>query len=164
MVTVQAIPPGMHALTPHLICRNAAAAIDFYVKAFGAKELARLPGPDGKVMHAMLKIGDSTLMLADEYPQTTPACPQSAETLHGSPVILHLYVSNADTVAAQAVEAGAKVLMPVEDMFWGDRYGRFEDPFGHQWSIATHVRDVTQEEMNAAMKKMAAEQPAGKTA
>lgn len=150
----QAIPPDMHALTPHLICRDAARAIEFYKQAFGAVEHGRLPGPDGLVMHALLHIGDSPLMLADEFPQSTPACPQSAQALGGSPVILHLYVEDVDAVAAKAIEAGAKVLMPVADQFWGDRYGRFEDPFGHQWSIASHVRDVSPEEMKAAMEAM----------
>lgn len=155
MPSPQAIPSGMHALTPHLICRNAGEAIAFYVRAFGAVEQGRLDGPDGKVAHAMLKIGDSTLMLNDEFPSTSPACAQSPQALKGSPVILHLYVEDADAVAAKAVAAGAKELMPVSEQFWGDRYGRFEDPFGHQWSIATHVRDVSPEDMKAAMAKMA---------
>lgn len=154
----QAIPQGMHSLTPHLICRDAAQAIEFYKRAFGAVEHGRLPGPDGKVMHAMLHIGDSALMLADEFPQSTPACPKSAQSLQGSPVILHLYVENADAVADQAVKAGAKLLMPVTDMFWGDRYGRLEDPFGHQWSVATHVRDVSEEDMQKAMADMSRDQ------
>ncbi len=147
--TVSPIPNGMHSLTPHLICANAAAAIDYYRTAFGAVELSRLPGPDGKLMHAMLRIGDSVLMLVDEAPQLG---------LHGtkSPVLIHLYVDDVDATVAGAVEAGARITMPVADMFWGDRYGRIEDPFGHGWSIATHQRDVSESEMQAAMAKMAA--------
>lgn len=150
MTAVQPIPPGMHALTPHLVCRNAAEAIDFYVRAFGAVEQGRLPGPDGRLMHAMLRIGDAPLMLVDEYPDQGALSPLA---LKGSPVTLHLYVADVDATVARAVEAGARVTMPVADMFWGDRYGRLEDPFGHQWSVATHQRDVSREEMAAAMAK-----------
>jgi len=141
------IPDGMHAITPHLVCRNAAAAIAFYEKAFGAAELARLPGPQGKLMHGMVRIGDSSLMLVDEFPDCGALGPQS---LNGSPVTIHLYVADVDATVERAVAAGAKVTMPVEDMFWGDRYGKIEDPFGHHWSIATHIRDVSPQEMQAA--------------
>ena len=146
MNTVQPIPPGMHALTPHIVCRGAAAAIDFYVKAFGAVDLARLPGPDGRLVHAMIRIGDSPLFLMDEFTEWGSLGPQS---LKGSPVVLHLYVADADATYAQAVAAGAKPVMPLADMFWGDRYGQVEDPFGHRWSIATHLRDATPEELAA---------------
>ena len=144
---VQPVPTDMHTVTPHLICRDAASAIDFYRQAFGAVEAGRLPGPDGKLMHAMIHIGDSAVMLVDEFPDWGALGPQS---LHGSPVTLHLYVEDADRVVARAVAAGAKVTLPVADMFWGDRYGKIEDPFGHSWSIATHVRDVSAEELRAA--------------
>jgi PhnB protein len=145
------IPEGMHALTPHLICAGAADAIEFYKRAFNAVELSRLPGPDGKVMHAMLRIGDSALMLVDESPQCGMLGPKA---LKGSPVTIHLYVQNADATVTRAAAAGAKITMPVADMFWGDRYGQLEDPFGHRWSVGTHTRDVTPEEMRQAMAKM----------
>ena len=150
MSTVKPIPDDMHTLTPHLVCAGAAAAIDFYVKAFNAIELARLPGPNGKLMHAMVKIGDSPLMLFDEVPEWGSRSPQ---TLKGTPVIIHMYVKDVDTAMAQAVAAGATQTMPATDMFWGDRYGQLTDPFGHQWSLATHTRDVTPEEMQAEMAK-----------
>ena len=153
MTKPSAIPQGMTSVTPHLICAGAAEAIDFYKKAFGAEEVARLPGPDGKLMHAMIRVGGSAIMLVDEMPQWGALGPKA---LKGSPVVIHLYVDDADAFAARAVQAGAKVTMPVADMFWGDRYGKIEDPFGHQWSIGTHVRDVTMEEMRKAMKGMAA--------
>jgi uncharacterized glyoxalase superfamily protein PhnB len=147
---VKPIPDGMHTITPHLVCRNAADAIAFYQKAFGAVEQGRLPGPDGKLMHAMVRIGDSPLMLVDEMPEWGALGPQS---LKGSPVTIHLYVEDVDAVVARAVDAGAKITMPVADMFWGDRYGQLEDPFGHHWSVATHIRDVSPEEMQAEMGK-----------
>jgi PhnB protein len=145
------IPEGMHTVTPHLICAGAAEAIEFYKKAFGAVELSRMPGSDGKVMHASIRIGDSVIMLNDEMPEWESF---GAKHFKGSPVTIHLYVENADAVFEQAVRAGAKVTMPLDDMFWGDRYGKVEDPFGHQWSIGTHVRDVTEEEMQKAMEQM----------
>ena len=148
---VNPIPPGMRSLTPHLVCDGAAKAIDFYKAAFKAEELARLPGPDGKLMHGMVRIGDSMLMLVDEMPEHGALGPKK---LKGSPVTIHLYVENADAAIAQAAAAGAKVTMPASDMFWGDRYGQVEDPFGHHWSIATHTRDVTPEEMRQAMAAM----------
>ena len=145
------IPEGMHSLTPHLVCAGAAEAIDFYKRAFNAVEQARLPGADGKLMHAAVKIGDSTLMLVDENPQWGSLGPKA---LKGSPVTIHLYVPDVDATVAKAVAAGAKVTMPVADMFWGDRYGQLEDPFGHRWSVATHTRDLTPEEMREGMAKM----------
>ena len=141
------IPEGMHTLTPHIVCAGAAEAIDFYKKAFGATELMRMPGPDGKLMHASVKIGDSMLMLVDEMPQWGALGPKA---LKGSSVTLHLAVPNVDEVFAQAVAAGATVKMPVADMFWGDRYGVVTDPFGHNWAIATRIRDMTPDEMIAA--------------
>jgi len=146
------IPEGMHSLTPHLVCAGAADAIDFYKRAFNAIEQARMPGPDGKLIHAAVQIGDSTLMLVDENPQWGALGPKA---LKGSPVTIHLYVPDVDATVAQAVAAGAKVTMPVADMFWGDRYGQLEDPFGHRWSVATHMRDLTSEEIREGMAKMA---------
>ena len=148
---VQPIPEGMHSLTPHLVCAGASDAIAFYKKAFNAEELARLPGPDGKLMHAMVRIGDSPLMLVDEFPEHGSLGPLA---LKGSPVTLHLSVKDVDATVAQAVAAGAKITMPVADMFWGDRYGQLEDPFGHRWSVATHTREVSPQEMQKAMAQM----------
>jgi PhnB protein len=144
----QPIPDGMHSLTPHLVCAGAADAIEFYKAAFGAVELGRLPGPDGKLVHAAVRIGDSTLMLVDESPEWGMLGPKA---LKGSPVTVHLYVPDVDGTVAQAVAAGAKVTMPVADMFWGDRYGTLEDPFGHRWSVATHTRDLSFDEIKKAM-------------
>lgn len=152
----QPIPVGMHSLTPHLICAGASDAIAFYQAAFGAVELSRLPAPNGTLMHAMLRIGDSALMLVDECPEMGVRGPK---TLNGSPVTVHLYVDDVDAVVAQAVAAGATVTMPVADMFWGDRYGRLADPFGHHWSVATHIRDMTPEEIRQAVAQMAFGEP-----
>lgn len=149
--SVKPIPEGMHSLTPHLVCAGAAQAIDFYIQAFGAVEQSRLPGPDGKLIHARVKIGDSTLMLVDEMAGCAVLGPRA---LKGSPVTLHLYVPNVDATVEQAVAAGARVTMPATDMFWGDRFAQLEDPFGHKWSVATHQRDVTQEEMAQAVRSM----------
>ncbi len=149
---VSPIPPGMHSLTPHLICAGAADAIGFYVAAFGAVEEVRMPGPNGGLMHAMVRIGDSPLMLVDEAVDCGMRGPKA---LGGSPVVIHLYVPDVDATLAQAVAAGAKVTMPASDMFWGDRYAQLEDPFGHRWSLATHQRDVTPQEMREAMAAMA---------
>jgi uncharacterized glyoxalase superfamily protein PhnB len=148
---VKPIPEGMHSLTPYLICKNAAEAIAFYTKAFNAVEQVRLPGPDGKVMHATLKIGDSMLMLTDEWPEHQSFGPN---TLKGTPVTIHYYVPDVDASFKQAVDAGATVTMPVTDMFWGDRYGQVKDPFGHSWSLATHKRDLSAEEIQKAMAAM----------
>lgn len=147
MTKTKPIPEGMHALTPHLTCAGADQAIEFYKKAFDAVEVMRLPGPGGKVMHAQLRIGDSVLMLADEFPEH---CSQH-EFLKGSRVTIHLCVENVDAVVEAACAAGATVTMPVADMFWGDRYGRLLDPYGHHWSVATHLRDMTPQEMMEAM-------------
>ena len=144
------IPPGMHSVTPHLVCADAADAIAFYKKAFNAQELAQLAGPDGKLMHGLIKIGDSMLMLVDEYPEWDSLGPNARK---GSSVTLHLYVEDADAQFQQALDAGCSVRMPLADMFWGDRYGMVQDPFGHLWSIATHVRDVSPEEIRAAAAK-----------
>ncbi len=146
---VKPIPEGMHTLTPHLICRDANSAMDFYIQAFGATDEGRMPGPDGKLMHGMLRIGDSALMLADENPEWDTSSPLS---LNGSPVTVHLYVEDVDATIAQAVASGARVTMPAEDMFWGDRYGKLVDPFGHEWSVATRIRDLSPQEIETAAK------------
>jgi PhnB protein len=158
---VKPIPEGFHSVTPHLAIDGAAAAIDFYKKAFGAVELGRMPAQDGKrLMHAMIRIGDSVIMLADAFPEYGG---QGPKALGGTPVTVHLYVPDSDKVFAQAVAAGAKVAMPIADMFWGDRYGQVTDPFGHRWSIATKKKDMTPEEMAAAGKAaMAAMSKPGK--
>jgi uncharacterized glyoxalase superfamily protein PhnB len=148
---VKWLPEGMHSLTPHLVCAGAAQAIEFYKAAFNAVEMGRLPGPDGKLMHAAVRIGDSTLMLVDEMPAYGALGPKA---LKGSPVTVHLYVPDADATVAQAVAAGAKVTMPLADMFWGDRYGQLEDPFGHRWSVGTHQRDLTPEQIRQGMLDM----------
>jgi uncharacterized glyoxalase superfamily protein PhnB len=151
MPKVKPIPDVMTAVTPHLVCARAGEAIDFYKKAFGAVEEARLPGPGGKIMHALIRIGGAPIMLVDEAPEWGMLGPQA---LKGSPVTIHLYTDDVDAFVARAVKAGAKVKMPVADMFWGDRYGTLEDPFGHQWSVATHTREVSPAEMATAMKEM----------
>lgn len=147
---VKPVPEGMHSVTPHLVCAGAADAIEFYKKAFGAIEGSRMPGPGGKLMHAQLMIGDSHVMLVDEFPDWGAIGPKA---LGGTPVTIHLYVPNADEVFQQALDAGATVKMPICDAFWGDRYGVLTDPFGHSWSIATHMKDMTPEEMAAAGKQ-----------
>lgn len=143
------IPEGVHTVTPHLVCAGAAEAIEFYKKAFNAIEIHRIPGPGGKLMHGAIRIGDSMVMLADEFPEWGSKGPK---TLGGTAVTIHLYVEDVDAVFAQAVSAGATRAMPVADMFWGDRYGMLIDPFGHSWSVATHVKDLTTEEMIEASK------------
>lgn len=148
--------PGFSAVTPHLVCAGAADAIEFYKNAFDAVEEGRLAGPNGKVMHAVVRIGGAPVMLVDEMPEWQSFGPKS---LKGSPVTIHLYVDDVDAVVARAVEAGAKITMPVADMFWGDRYGKLEDPFGHHWSVATHLRDLTPEEVEEAARKVFAEMP-----
>ncbi|QDV17717.1 hypothetical protein Pan153_23710 [Gimesia panareensis] len=149
--SVKSIPEGMHSITPHLVCTNAAEAIEFYKKAFGAEELMRLPGPDGKLVHACLQIGDSRIMLADVREECGGKGPKE---LQGSPVLIHLQVEDVDAVFNQAIEAGATQTMPVMEMFWGDRYGQLEDPFGHRWSVATHIRDLSFDEIQKGMLEM----------
>jgi PhnB protein len=144
------IPEEYPRLTPYLIVDGASAAIDFYREVLGATERMRMPGPDDKVGHAELQIGDSMIMLADEHPEMDALGPKS---VGGTPVMLHVYVEDLDAVFERAVQAGAKTLRQVEDRFYGDRSGEFEDPFGHRWSVATHVEDVPPEEME---KRMAA--------
>lgn len=148
-MTAKTIPDGYHTATPYLIISGAAEAIDYYKKAFGATELLRMPAPGGKIGHAEIKIGDSPIMLADEFPEMGYKSPQ---TLGGSPVSIMIYVADVDTVFDQAVAAGGKVQRPVKDQFYGDRSGTLEDPFGHVWHIATHKEDVSAEEMDRRAK------------
>lgn len=153
MSKVSPIPKGYHSITPYLVIKGAAQAIEFYKKVFGANELVRMPGPDGKIGHAELQIGDSRIMLADENPNMGQGY-SSAATIGASPVSLYLYMPDVDTVFQKAVAAGGKVLKPVETQFYGDRSGFIQDPFGHLWGIATHVEDVSPEEMKERMKKV----------
>jgi PhnB protein len=146
---VKPIPQGFHSVTPYLTVHDAARAIDFYKHAFGAQEVMRMGGPDGKIGHAEIQIGDSKIMLADEMPGMGAQSPQS---LGGTTGGLFLYVENVDNVFQQAVSAGAQVEMPLENQFWGDRYGRLKDPFGHSWSVGTHIEDVAPEEMTKRMQ------------
>lgn len=148
---VKPIPDGFHTVTPYLTVNDAARAIDFYKRAFGAQETVRMPGPPGKIGHAELKIGDSTVMLADEMPGSGCRSPQA---LGGSTVNIFLYVKDVDSAFTQAVNAGAKADSQPADMFWGDRFGRLTDPFGHSWSMATHKEDVAPEEMKKRMSAM----------
>jgi PhnB protein len=150
------VPDGFHTLTPHLVVADGAAAIEFYKQAFGAQELARLLTPDGRaVMHAQLKIGDSTLMLGGEMPPNA----LSPKSRGGTSVFLHIYTADADAAFDRAVKAGCAIRMPLSDTFWGDRYGVVEDPSGHQWSIATHKHDLTQEQIAANAREFFAKLP-----
>jgi PhnB protein len=152
---VKPVPDGYHTLTPALTVRDAVGAIEFYKQAFGAKERGVMKGPDGKIMHAELMIGDSIIMLTDEFPEFGCLSPQS---IGGSAMSLHIYMDGVDAAFDQAVKAGAEVEMPVMDQFWGDRYGKLKDPFGHKWSIATHTKDLAMDEikhgMDEAMERM----------
>jgi len=151
---VQPIPAGYSVVTPYLAVRGAAQAIEFYKKAFGATERMRMPGPDGKIMHAEIQIGNAFIMMNDECMGQ-----RSAKSLGGSPVSFYLYFEDADATFKKAIAAGGKELMPVTDMFWGDRMGNLEDPFGYTWTVATHVKDLTPEQMKKGqeefMKQMA---------
>jgi PhnB protein len=155
-MAVRPIPEGYHTLTPYLAVEDAARAIEFYKDAFGAEEIHRMPGPDGSIAHAELQIGDSKLMLSDPFPQSNVRPPSE----RGGPTAsVFMYVDDADAVFEQAQTAGATVSMPLEDMFWGDRFGSLTDPFGHVWSVATHIEDVPEAEMAeraaTAMSEMA---------
>ena len=140
------IPDGFHTVTPHLILSDTKRALEFYKKAFGAETRSSMPGPDGKIMHAEMKIGDSIVFLADEMPAMAPdnKSPKTASCITSSTI---LYVQDADAVFKKAIDAGAKAIMPPADMFWGDRFGKVTDPFGHQWGIATHIEDVSPQDM-----------------
>lgn len=148
------IPPGYRTITPHLTVKGAKAAIAFYKAAFGAKDRGTMLSPDGSVMHSSLQIGDSIVMLNDEFPQA-----KSPSSLRGTPVTIHVYVNNADQAWKKALSAGAKVIMPMQDMFWGDRYGVLVDPFGHMWSIASRKEVVSMKELNRRMASMGSGPP-----
>lgn len=149
MSKVKPIPEGYHSITPYLITSDAASAIEFYKKAFGATEVLRLGAPGGKIGHAEIQIGDSKIMLADEYPEMGAKAPRA---FGGSPVSLMLYVEDVDSVFAVAIQAGAKSIRPVKDQFYGDRNGTLEDPFGHQWTVGTHKEDLSPEEIRRRME------------
>jgi PhnB protein len=151
--SVKSIPDGYRTVTPYMYIRGAAQAIDFYKRAFGADELFRMPGPDGTLMHAEIKIGDSIVMLADENPSMGIQSPQS---LNGTSSSFLLYLEDVDAAFQRAIDAGATVMRPLENQFYGDRSGMVTDPFGHHWSLATHVEDVSPEEMDKRMSEMAA--------
>jgi uncharacterized glyoxalase superfamily protein PhnB len=150
---VKAIPDGYHTLTPSIVVREASKAIDFYKRAFGAEEIMRMDGPGGKIMHAEIRIGDSALMLCDEMPEMGAKSPGA---LGGSPASLYVYVEKVDAAWKRALEAGAKPVMPLADMFWGDRMGKLEDPFGHTWLLAQHVRDPTPDEIRRGQQEFMA--------
>ena len=153
-MAVKPIPDGYPRVSPYLIVDGAAAAIDFYTSVLGATERMRMPGPDGRIGHAELQLGDSVVMLADEFPDMNIKGPK---TVGGSPVTVCVYVEDVDATFKKALAAGAKEQRPLEDQFYGDRTGQFEDPFGHQWSVQTHVEDVEPEEMGKRAAKMMAE-------
>lgn len=154
--SVKPIPEGYHSVTPYLVVSDAARALDFYAKAFGAKEKVRMPGPGGRIMHAEFQIGDSMLMLAEEGGPN-----KSAESYGGSPVSIFLYVEDVDSVFNRAVQAGAKADMPPQDMFWGDRFGKLTDPFGHYWALATHIEDVAPQDMKRRQDEFFAQMAKG---
>ena len=150
----QAIPQGQEGLIPHLVCEGCADAIEFYKKAFGATEVCRVPAPDGKrIMHAAILIDGRLLFLVDDFPEFCGGKSESPKALGGSPVTIHRYVQDCDAAIQRAQDAGATVKMPPADMFWGDRYGVVVDPFGHQWSLATHLRDLTPEQISEGMQE-----------
>ncbi len=150
MTDVKPIPEGFHTITPSLVVTPAREAIEFYKKAFDAQEIYQFPTPDGKIMHAQIKIGDSFVMIADEFPLMGSRSPK---TVGGTSVIMHLFVKDADKTYNQAIKAGAEVIMPIMDTFWGDRYGLVNDPFGHAWAISTHKKDMLPEELRKAGEK-----------
>jgi PhnB protein len=156
------IPRGFHTVTPSLVVRNAAQAIDFYKKALGAKELMRMPTPDGKIGHAELQLGDSIIFVSDEFPNMGVS--KSPQTLGGCTGTLNLYVEDVDKTFQRAVDAGGKTAMPVADMFWGDRYGTFIDPFGHTWGVGTHKEDLSEHEVEQRSKAFFAQMAQKKTA
>ena len=153
-MAVKPIPQGFHTITPHLVCKNAKNAIDFYQKAFGAEQIRVHAMPDGTIMHAEIRIGNSIVMMGEEYPDWKVLSPQS---LGGTPVFLHIYTDDVDKFFEKAIAAGCTAIMPVMDQFWGDRYGQLGDPFGHRWSVATHVEDVPEDEMAERGRKAMAQ-------
>ena len=158
----QPIPQGLHTVTPSLIVRGAKDAIDFYKKALGAEELMRMTTPDGKIGHAELKIGDSVIFISDEFPNM--GVTRSPQSLGGCTTTLNLYVPDVDASFQRAISAGGKTTMPVDDMFWGDRFGTFSDPFGHHWGLATHKEDLKPEEIEKRAKDFYASMAQRKTA
>lgn len=159
------IPSGREGLIPHLVCDPCADAIEFYKKAFGAEEIGRVPAPDGKrLMHAEIRIAGRTVFLADDFAEYCGGKSQTPTALGGTPVTIHRYVDDCDAAIQRAVDAGATLTMPAADMFWGDRYGVVTDPFGHVWSLATHISDPTPEELNRAMQEAFAQGPPDKSA
>ena len=150
MATVKPIPEGCEGTIPHLIVKGGEQAVEFYKKAFGAEEVMRIPAPDGHIMHAEIRIGSSLVYLCDDSPEMCGGQPRNPKALGGTPVTIHRYVNDVDAVIRRAADAGAEVKMPATDMFWGDRYGVVEDPFGHQWAFATHTKDLTPEEIGRA--------------
>jgi uncharacterized glyoxalase superfamily protein PhnB len=149
-MAVKAIPDGYHSITPYLVCKGAAKAIEFYTRAFGAKEFVRMPGPEGRIMHAEVKIGDSVLMLADENPERGAVAPQTGTLARSASIMF--YTDDVDATFKRALDLGASSIQTPTDMFWGDRMGNLMDPFGHQWAIATHKEDVTPDEMQKRMQ------------
>ena len=160
-ISVKPVPDNFHTATPSLVVRDAAKAIDYYKKVFSAEEIMRMPSPDGKIQHAEVKIGDSIIFLSDEFPNMGGKSPQSVGAYTGG---IYLYVPNVDEVFQKAVDAGAKASMPVADMFWGDRVGHFVDPFGHAWSVGTHVADLTEQEMEKGAQEFYAQMAEKKSA
>jgi PhnB protein len=149
-MAVKAIPDGYHSITPYLVCKGASKAIEFYTRAFGAKETVRMPGPEGRVMHAEVKIGNSILMLADENPERGAVAPQTGTLARSASIMF--YTEDVDATFKRALDLGASSIQTPTDMFWGDRMGNLMDPFGHQWAIATHKEDVTPDEMQKRMQ------------
>ncbi len=159
--SVKPVPEGFHTATPSLVVKNAAQAIEFYKKVFGAEERMQMPGPDGKIIHAEIKIGDSIIFLSDEIPNMGGKSPQTLGAYTGG---VYLYVPNVDEIHRRAVEAGAKSAGPVSDMFWGDRVGHFVDPFGHAWNVSTHVADLSEAEMEKGAQEFYARMAQKKSA
>jgi PhnB protein len=153
------IPDGKDGLIPHLVCSPCAKALDFYKKAFGAEEVQRMPGPDGRLMHAAIRIDGKFLFLADDFPEYCGGKAKNPNALGGSPVTIHRYVKDCDAAIDRAVKAGATTVMPAADMFWGDRYGMIQDPFGHSWAFATHIKDLSPQEMAKAGQEAFAHAP-----
>ncbi len=151
MANVKSVPEKLHTITPHLVIRGAAEAIDFYKRALGAQEIYRHAAPDGKIMHAQLRIGDSALFVSDEFPGSSSQSPQS---LRGTSIVLNIYVSNVDDLWQRATTAGATVRSPLQNQFWGDRYGQVQDPYGHVWALAQRIEEVQPDELERRAREM----------
>ena len=162
MAKTRPIPEGQEGLIPHLVVKDAAKAIQFYKSAFGAEELSRVPSPDGRIVHAALRIASTHVYLADDFPEFCGGKPRNPSALGGTPVTFHHYVNDTDAAIKRAQSAGATVKAPAQDMFWGDRYGVVEDPFGHQWAFATHIKDVTPDEIARGAREMQNKPPSNK--